>query len=66
MPRIRSRGRRKSIGAWQLARSAETAESMRRGVRTTGSAGALVELERLVGETNEYIETLLSEAAAGA
>lgn len=58
------KGSAKSIGAWQLARSAETAESMKRGARSANSAGAIMELERLVDKTNGYIEKLLSETAS--
>ena len=54
------KGSAKTIGAWQLARSAETAESMQGGSREAGSAASLQELGRLIGETNEYIESLLA------
>ena len=60
------KGSAKSIGAWQLARSAETAEALNGAARKSGSLQLLAELERLVGETNSYIESLLAEAPVGA
>lgn len=60
------KGSAKSIGAWQLARSAETAEAMRGNARKSGSSRLLAELERLMGETNSYIESLLGEVSTDA
>ena len=57
------KGSARSIGAWQLARCAEMAEAMSDADRKSGSAAILEELDRLVGETNSYIESLLGEAA---
>lgn len=60
------KGSAKSIGAWQLAQSAETAETLKSAARKSGSADVLAELERLIGETNDYINTLLSETVPNA
>jgi len=60
------KGSAKSIGAWQLARSAETAEAMNGGARKSGSPQLLADLERLIGETNSYIESLLAEVSVDA
>lgn len=60
------KGSAKSIGAWQLAQSAETAEALKYRARGTGCTDVVIELERLMAETNSYIETLLSETASDA
>lgn len=57
------KGSAKSIGAWQLARCAEKAETMSAADRKSGAAGLLDELERLISQTNSYIQSLLAEAA---
>ena len=60
------KGSARSIGAWQLARSAEIAETLSGAKRKSGAEVVLGELERLIGETNDYIESLLGEAGSKA
>lgn len=60
------KGSARSIGAWQLARSAEIAEKLSGAKRKSGAEVVLGELERLIGETNDYIESLLGEAGSKA
>ena len=60
------KGSARSIGAWQLARSAEIAETLSGAKRKSGAEVVLGELERLIGETNDYIQSLLGEAGSKA
>lgn len=60
------KGSAKSIGAWELARCAETAENMSASDWQSGSSALLQELERLVGQTNSYIQSLLGEGEEAA
>jgi len=60
------KGSAKSIGAWQLARCAEKAETLNGTARKNGATAILDEVERLVGETNSYIRSLLAEAGSEA
>ncbi len=56
------KGSARGIGAWQVARSAEAAEALRGEKRKSGSLEVIKELERLIGDANGYIESLLTEA----
>ena len=58
------KGSARGIGAWQIAKSAEAAEALSGKTRKTGAVEVLKELERLIGETNGYIKSLLDEAGS--
>jgi HPt (histidine-containing phosphotransfer) domain-containing protein len=58
------KGSARGIGAWQIARSAEAAEALNGKWRKGGALDVVKELERLIGEANGYIESLLSEAGS--
>ncbi len=59
------KGSARGIGAWQIAKSAEAAELLSGKTRKSGALEVLKELERLIGEANGYIESLLAEAGSG-
>ncbi|MHA1166030.1 MAG: Hpt domain-containing protein [Alphaproteobacteria bacterium] len=55
------KGSARGIGAWPIAKSAETAEALKGAARENGCSDALKELETLTGEAKDYIESLLAE-----
>jgi HPt (histidine-containing phosphotransfer) domain-containing protein len=55
------KGSARGIGAWPIAKSAETAEALKGAARENGYRDALKELEALTSEANGYIESLLVE-----
>ena len=56
------KGSAKGIGAWPIAKSAESAEALKGAARENGCRDALEELEILTGEAKAYIESLLTES----
>jgi HPt (histidine-containing phosphotransfer) domain-containing protein len=60
------KGSARSIGAWRVAKIAEAAEALCGEGRQNESASVVCELERLIGEVNSYIDTLLAEAGPNA
>lgn len=60
------KGSARGIGAWHVAKIAEVAEALCGEGRQNGSASVICELERLIGEANSYIDTLLAEAGPNA
>lgn len=56
------KGSARGIGAWHVAKCAETAEALKGAARETGCHEALAELERVVDEAKGYIESLLAES----
>jgi HPt (histidine-containing phosphotransfer) domain-containing protein len=55
------KGSARGIGAWPIAKSAETAEALKGAARKNGCSDALKELETLTSEAKGYIESLLVE-----
>ena len=55
------KGSARGIGAWPIAKSAETAEALKGAARENGYRDALKELEALTSEAKGYIESLLVE-----
>jgi HPt (histidine-containing phosphotransfer) domain-containing protein len=58
------KGSARGIGAWHVAKIAEAAEALSGKTRKSGALEVLRELERLIGEANGYIESLLAEAGS--
>lgn len=56
------KGSARGIGAWHIANSAESAESLKGTARESGCSDALKELEELMVEAKGYIDTLLTES----
>ncbi len=57
------KGSAKGIGAWPIAKCAETAEALKGAARETGCSEAVKKLETLTSEAKGYIESLLAESA---
>ncbi|GBE44661.1 MAG TPA: Hpt domain-containing protein [Rhizobiales bacterium] len=56
------KGSARGIGAWHVANSAQAAEALSGETRAAGCHAVLDDLERVIGEANNYIESLLSGA----
>lgn len=54
------KGSARGIGAWHVASSAQAAEALTGEARAAGCVAVLDDLERAIGEANNYIESLLS------
>ena len=55
------KGSARAIGAWHVAKSVEAAEAQSGEERNAGGRAVLEDLERLIGEANSYIESLLAD-----
>lgn len=55
------KGTARGIGAWQVARSAESAEALGGEGHDEERSRVLADIEQFIGEANKYIESLLSE-----
>ena len=56
------KGSARGIGAWHVADSAQAAELLTGEARAAGCRAVLDDLERVIGEANKFIESLLSGA----
>lgn len=56
------KGSARGIGAWPIAKSAESAETLMGAARESGCRDALRELETLTLEAKGYIESLLADS----
>lgn len=56
------KGSARGIGAWPIANCAQSAETLKGAAREKGCGEALRELESLMDEARDYIETLLDDS----
>lgn len=55
------KGSARSIGAWQVAQQAESAEALQGGALAGARGGAVALLEAAIAEVNAYIGSLLAD-----